>query len=44
MYSCIGTAAGAVDQAWTGRPGAEGASQETSTEHSQNANIYLNCM
>lgn len=33
-----------MDQAWTGRPGAEGASEETNTEPNQNTNMYLSCI
>lgn len=33
-----------MDQAWTGRPGAEGAPEETNTEPNWDTNFYLSCM
>lgn len=33
-----------MDEAWTGRPGAEGAPKETNAEPSGNTSIYLNCI
>lgn len=32
-----------MDQAWTGRPGAEGTPERTNTELIRNTKIYLNC-